>query len=252
MDIWQAIVLGIVQGLTEFLPISSSGHLVLLQNIFGTGSNLFMTVALHIGSLVAVIIVFWKDVVYCIKHPLCDLSKKIVIATIPTVIIVLFFKTYIEDSFNGNFFLIGFVLTAFLLMITEIIAKKIDFKKPISTKSAIIMGIAQGIATLPGISRSGSTICAGLLCGEHRDSVASFSFLMSIPIIIASCIYELIFSSSTVEISVLPIVVGMIFAFIFGWLAIKLMLKLVKKVEFTYFAIYLAVLVMVLSLFHIV
>ncbi|MBQ8748880.1 MAG: undecaprenyl-diphosphate phosphatase [Clostridia bacterium] len=252
MEIWEAIILGIVQGLTEFLPISSSGHLVLLQNIFDTGSNLFMTVALHLGSLVAVVVVFWKDIVYIVKHPFCDLSKKIIFATIPTVIIVLFFKTYIEDSFNGNFFLIGFILTAFLLMITEIIAKKVDFKKPLSTKTAVIMGIAQGIATLPGISRSGSTICAGLLCGEHRDSVASFSFLMSIPIIIASCVYELLFSASSVTVSVLPIIIGMIFAFIFGMLAIKLMLKLIKKVEFTYFAIYLVVLVVVLSLFHIV
>ncbi|MGN1227125.1 MAG: undecaprenyl-diphosphate phosphatase [Christensenellales bacterium] len=252
MEIWEAIVLGIVQGLTEFLPISSSGHLVLLENIFSTGSNLFMTVALHLGSLIAVIVVFWKDIVYIIKHPLCDLSKKLIIATLPTIIIVLFFKTYIEDSFNGNFFLIGFVLTAFLLMITEIVAKKVDFKKPLSTKSAIIMGIAQGIATLPGISRSGSTICAGLLCGEHRDNVASFSFLMSVPIIIASCVYELIFSSSTVVVSALPVIVGMIFAFIFGMLAIKLMLKLIKKVEFTYFAIYLALIVIIVSLCKIV
>ena len=252
MEIWQAIILGIVQGLTEFLPVSSSGHLVLFENIFGTGANLFMTIALHLGSLFAVVVIFWKDILYIIKHPFCDLSKKLVIATIPTVIIVLFFKTFIEDSFNGNFFLVGFVITAFLLMITEIVVKKVEDKKPISNKVAIIMGIAQGIATLPGVSRSGSTICAGLLCGENRESVAKFSFLMSIPIIVASCVYEILFTSTVSTISILPIIVGMIFAFIFAILAIKLMLKLIKKVEFTYFAIYLVILVIVLSLFHIV
>lgn len=252
MEIWEAIILGIVQGLTEFLPISSSGHLVLLENIFGTYSNLFMTVALHLGSLIAVFIVFWKDIVYIIKHPFCPLSKNLIIATIPTVILVLFFKTYIEDSFNGNFFVVGFILTAFLLMLTEILVKKVDANKPLSTKTAIIMGIAQGIATLPGISRSGSTICAGLLSGESREKVASFSFLMSIPIIIASCVYEVIFSTSPITISILPVVAGMIFAFIFGLLAIKLMLKLIKKVEFTYFAIYLALLIIIISVFKIV
>lgn len=252
MDIWQAIILGIVQGLTEFLPISSSGHLVLLENLFGTGSNLVLTVALHLGSLIAVIVAFWADILYILKNPFCDLSKKLIIATIPTVIIVLFFKTFIEDSFSGSFFLVGFTITAFLLLITEIIAKQIKYKKSISTKSAIVMGIAQGIASLPGISRSGSTICAGLLCGEHRDSVATFSFLMSIPIIVASCLYELLFSASTISVSVLPILVGMTFAFIFGLLAIKLMLKIIKKVEFTYFAIYLSLLVMLISFFHII
>ena len=252
MEIWQAILLGIIQGLTEFLPISSSGHIVLFENIFGLSENLFLTIALHLGSLIAVVVVFWRDIVYIIKHPLCDLSKKLVFATIPTILLVLFFKTFIEDSFNGNFFLVGFVLTAFLLMITEIISSQNQLKKPISGKVAIIMGIAQGIATLPGISRSGSTICAGLLCGENRESVAEFSFLMSIPIIIASCIYEILFKSAIATVSILPILVGMIFAFIFAFLAIKLMIKLIKKVEFTYFAIYLVLLVIILSIFHLV
>lgn len=255
MDIWQAVVLGIVQGLTEFLPVSSSGHLVLLGSVFGVQENLLIAVALHFGSLVAVLFAFRKEVVFLIKHPFCDTNKKLVLATIPTVVIVLFFKTYIEDSFSGNFFLIGFVLTAFLLMLTDILQGKGADKKPIRTKSAILLGIAQGVASLPGVSRSGSTICTGILLGENRETVANFSFLMSIPIIVASCIYEMCFGGGLLAFDlslVVPVLVGMAFAFISGLFAIKIMLKAVKRANLYIFAIYLVALVIVLSLLHLV
>ena len=238
MNIFQAIILGVVQGLTEFLPVSSSGHLVMIEQFFNLGNELFLTLCLHFGTLLAVIVVYAKDLWYIIRHPLCDLSKKLIIATIPTVIIVILFRVVAAKVFASNFYIIGFAITAFLLLYTQNFAKQKNVGS-VSTKSSIIIGIAQGLACLPGVSRSGSTICAGLLCGEEKQQVARFSFLLSIPIIIASCVYEMLFEFSFASIEIMPLIVGMFCSFLSGIVAIKFMIKIVNKSKLSYFAIYL-------------
>ena len=250
MSIFQAIVLGIVQGLTEFLPVSSSGHLVMFQNFFGLDDQLFLTVALHVGTLMAVFIMFWKDICYLIRHPFSPLAKKIVFATIPTVIIVFLFKSLVESSFTSMFFILGFTITGIVLISTEMLYKNKKIGMEVSYKSSFWIGVAQGLASFPGISRSGSTICMGLLLGEDKDNVAKFSFLLSIPIIIASCAYEIIFHSSNLALDVFPIIIGTIVSMIAGILAIKLMLNLVSKVKFMYFGVYLISLSVILVIFY--
>ena len=253
MGIVEAMILGIVQGLTEFLPVSSSGHLVLFQNLFGlSGNNIAFDVAVHFGSLIAVFIIFRKTIWELIKHPFSPLAIKLYFATIPTIIMVLIFKSYIEGAFSGDFFLVGFVITAIILIVSEYIAKKYKNETPISKKHAIILGIAQGFATLPGVSRSGTTISTGLIMGNNKEEVAEFSFLMSIPIILASAVYELIFKFDSTTIEIFPLLIGTLFAFVFGFIAIKWMLRLIKKANFMYFSVYLLVLVAVLLIFGLV
>lgn len=242
MNIWIIVLLGAIQGLTEFLPISSSGHLVLLEKIFGIQDNLILlNIFLHLGSLVAVIVYYRKSLWQQLQHPWCEKNFLLVTATIPTIIIVLIFEPFIESSFGGQYLIIGFLITAFLLVLASFEYRQ---KKVFGYKTSIIMGITQGIATLPGISRSGSTLCAGLFCGQDREEAANFSFLMSIPIILASLVYELTKLDSIVSISY-PwwiILVGMLMSFVFGYLAIRWMIHIVKKARLYYFSIYLVIL----------
>lgn len=251
MDIFEAIILGAVQGLTEFLPVSSSGHLVLLQKIFGIdSSNLIIDIALHIATLGAVVFVFRKKIIFLLRHPFSPLGKCLIISTIPTIILVLVFKSFIESSFGGNFFVYGFAITAMILLLTELghrtritpqsknTSQSIS-KNSVSIWRAFIMGIAQGIAVLPGVSRSGATICVGLLSGCNRDEVAEFSFLMSVPVILASLCYEIIFAPPTISIDWGMLILGMVVAFLVGLLAIKFMIYIVRKASLTWFAIYL-------------
>lgn len=247
MTIIEAIILGLIQGLTEFLPVSSSGHLVLFGKIFGiNGDFVLFSVIMHVATLLAVIVYFYKDIWELIKHPFSKNAIKLYIATIPTVLIVLLFKGFIEDSFGGALLPFCFVFTAVLLIVSQILSKKVG--KPISKTGAICMGIAQGIAVIPGISRSGATICTGLILGHDRKECAKFSFLMSIPIIIASMAYELlgVFKGEVVElVGVFQIILGFIFAFIVGLLSIKLMMKVVENLKLYWFSAYLAIIAVV-------
>ena len=245
MTIWLAILYGFIQGATEFLPVSSSEHLVLFNNIFKTENNfIFFSLLLHLATLFSVLWVLRKEVFYLLKHPLSENAIKLYIATIPTVLIVLLFKGFFEESFNGTFLPICFMLTAMFLIIVEFISKKQI--KPINKKISFIMGIAQGIAVLPGISRSGSTIIAGLMCGGDRKEVSKFSFLMSIPIILASMIYEIIecyvFNLPILDTPILPTIVAFITAFIVGLVCVNFMLNAIQKIKLYYFSIYLAIL----------
>ena len=192
--IWQSIVLGTVQGLTEFLPVSSSGHLALLHRILGTdfgGNSLFFDIMLHVGTLVAVIAVLWRDILDLFKKPFKTLLI-LIVATIPAGVVGLLFNGWIEDVTNGQYGVIlltcCFAFTAVLLLVTEHVAKKRQQAQPFGWKHGISMGLMQAVALFPGISRSGSTICAGVLSGAERKSVAHFSFLMSIPVILGSAL----------------------------------------------------------------
>ena len=252
MSIWVALILGAVQGLTEFLPVSSSGHLTLLNKIFGIEENtLLLAVLLHLATLFAVIYVLRKEIWELIRHPFSREAVNLYIATVPTVVIVLLTKGLLEDSFTSAKLLpYCFLITAALLLVTHFVGKRNEAKQIChpklgfrnNTQSSLIMGIAQGIAVFPGISRSGSTICAGLLVGEERGKVAKFSFLMSIPIILASMLWEIVsgdFGQIATSEMVLPIIVSFLAAFLIGILSIKLMLKVVEKAKYYWFSIYL-------------
>ncbi|MDD3231940.1 MAG: undecaprenyl-diphosphate phosphatase [Clostridia bacterium] len=244
MTLWIAIIYGIIQGITEFLPVSSSGHLVLLNSIFKVEGNfIIFSLLLHLATLFAVFFVLRKEIFYLFKNPFDKKAMNLYIATIPTIIIALCFIDFFESSFSGAILPTCFMITATLLFIVEIF-KKTQYKR-INKKSAIIMGIAQGIAILPGISRSGATIAAGLLCGGKRKEVSSFSFLMSIPIIFASMIYE-IYSCITKGIPifdtpVLPTIFAFLFAFFVGIICVKFMINMLHKVKLYYFSIYLVI-----------
>ncbi len=253
MGFWALIVLGLVQGLTEFLPVSSSGHLVLLSNIFGIEDSLFVSIVLHVATLLSVLVALRKEVWQIVRHPFSPLSKNLVISTIPTCLIVLLIYPFITQSFEGKVLPICFMITAILLLATDFFVKKRSqtIAKPISLKQGLVMGIAQGFATFPGISRSGSTICAGLFAGGDKENVAKFSFLMSVPIIILSMaleIFNLVKSCQVPNVNVAGLIVAFAVAFLVGVFSIKAMIKITQKLRFKWFSLYLILLTLV-SLF---
>ena len=247
IEIIKYIFIGFIQGLTEFLPISSSGHIVLFGSMFNLDNLLLISVVAHIGTLFAVIFCYRKRLYTLIRHPFNKTNLNLIIATIPTVILVLLFNTFFEDSFSTKTLIWGFLISAVLLFIADF---KKDSMKPITKRSALYMGLAQGLALLPGISRSGSTLVCGLLVGVEKNEALDFSFLMSIPIIIASAVYESFkLFSAQITINWLGIFIVMITSFIFGILSIKIMLKLVKKNKLYFFSIYLIVLSLIILIF---
>lgn len=252
MTIWLAMFYGILQGVTEFLPVSSSGHLVLFNKIFGTDCNfIFFSILLHFATLFAVIVVLWKDIIFLVKKPFGKTATKLYIATIITIIFVFIFKSTFENAFSGAFLPICFLITAFVLLLTELVGKKTN-NKPINKKSAILIGLAQGVAVLPAISRSGATICTAILCGVGRENASKFSFLLSIPIILASVTYEIFdaikMGAPIIDTPILPTLTAFLTAFIVGVLCVKFMLKTFQKVKLWYFSIYLF-LISILSIF---
>lgn len=241
MSIIQGIILGIVQGLTEFLPVSSSGHLVLLQKIFGISeANLFFTVMLHVGSLIAVFAVFYKDIWELIKHPLSDESKGVIVATFITGIMYIVLGKIIDESYEGKFLAAGFLYTAFLLYVVSKYRNK-NRNNNISIGKSSFIGFMQGIAMFPGVSRSGSTIAGGLLCGVDKEKIARFSFILSIPAILAGAAKEI----SNVSFEAIPwaaVIIGVICAAVSGYFAIRFMLAIIKRQKLSYFSIYLVIL----------
>ena len=245
MNIWEAILLGLVQGLTEFLPISSSGHLVLFQNILGVqGDLLFFDVMLHVGTLAAVFTVFFRDIIDLFKPPFKTMGC-LIIATLPAGIVMLLLSDQIEALFGGQFLWIGFLIAALLLLATEFIGKKYPRNKPLDLKVSLIMGVSQAVAIVPGISRSGATISGGVYAGAKRETVAKFSFLMSIPVILGSGFFEIIKVQDWNAVPIVCVIAGMIAAGLSGFLAIKLMLRLIQKCNYKWFSLYLIVLALV-------
>lgn len=243
MSIFQAALLGAIQGVCEFLPISSSGHLVLFQQLMGIqdGSQLF-DVMLHLGTLLAVFIVLFKDIVLILKHPTGKTMRLLIVATIPTVIIALLFKKPLDAAFStGRFLGISFIFTALLLLVAENYGGGKKRLKETKYTDAVKIGIFQGVALLPGISRSGSTIAGSLLSGLDRNFAARFSFLMSIPAILGAVVLEGkdVISSGFSNVQWMPIAVGVAVAAITGILSIKLMLRIIKKASLKGFSVYL-------------
>lgn len=244
MTIIEALILGFVQGLTEFLPVSSSGHLILIQRLLNVqGDMLFFNILLHAATLIAVLSVFYKDVIALFRHPMKSQLKYLVLSCLPTILIFLLFRQFFMEAFDGRFLAVGFMVTAVTLIATELLSNKRRMLKTPDTVSSLVMGAVQGLAVLPGISRSGSTISAGVMLGLDRKSAAKFSFLMSIPIIVGSALMEsLDITAASVDIPLVPAIIGVAAAFISGLLAIKFMLKILEKRRLYGFAVYLVLL----------
>ena len=246
MEIWQAIVLGVVQGFTEFLPVSSSGHLILLQNWFGIQSNIvFYSIMLHIGTLIPVVIVIWKQIIGLFKKPFSKFGY-LVLATIPAGVVgVIFsFAFDLDLLFTEYYWLLAitFLLTATELIFAERRAKKVEMNNGINVKTAFIMGGGQALGVIPGLSRSGTTITAGCLGKVNREDNANFTFLMSIPIILAAALMEVVGclkDGTLVSVNFLPLAIGMFTSAVCGYIAIKFMLKIIKKANYKWFSLYL-------------
>lgn len=232
------------QGLTEFLPVSSSGHLTLLQKIFGieTGT-IFFNLFLHLATLIVVVFVYRKQVIDLIKHPFSFKARMLYVACIPTVILALIFRNMLENI-SGVFLGFAFLFTAIILLVSQSIASRKHYMFELNFKTAFLMGVAQGVAVFPGISRSGMTLATGLSLKKQRDEVADFSFLMSIPVILGGFVLELIKLFKAEEpicFEIVPMLVGFVSALVFGFISLKLALRCVKKLKLGYFSIYLVI-----------
>lgn len=243
----EALILGIIQGLTEFLPVSSSGHLEIgkaLLGIEGTDDLLF-TVVVHGATVLSTIVVFWKEILRLLKglfrfemNAQTVYIFKLLLSMLPILIVGVFFKQEVESLFGNGLLLVGcmLLLTALLLTLATYLGSG---KREISFRDAFIIGIAQSVAVLPGLSRSGTTIATGLLLGNKKESVAQFSFLMVLIPILGENILSLAsgeISTSTIPLS--SLLVGFLSAFASGWLACRFMLRIVKGKKLVYFAIY--------------
>ncbi len=239
------MVLGLVQGLCEFLPISSSGHLVLLSRWLGVEDSLFISIILHLATLLAVVVVMRKEVWHLVRHPFSKEGIMVAIATICTCIVALVLMPLIDASFEGEFLSVAFLITAILLFVVRQFLKKRKRTEEFSYKHAVVIGLAQGLAIFPGISRSGATISAGLFSGAEREKSAKFSFLVSLPVIICSLILEIIkicVFKQQIAVNVGGLILSFLIAFLVGVASIKFMLKITNKGNFSWFSIYLVIL----------
>ncbi|MBE5756566.1 MAG: undecaprenyl-diphosphate phosphatase [Clostridiales bacterium] len=251
MKVWEMILLGFIQGMTEFLPVSSSGHLLIAQKLLGVSSDgyMFYNVMLHIGTLIPVCIIFFKDILGLFKKPFNKLWY-LILATIPAGVMGIAFKVFnLEEMLFTSYIplIICYLITAIVLLLAERTARTTAVYKPLNAKRALGMGLAQGIGVFPGISRSGITISGGTFLGLDRDTTASFSFLMSIPIILASALLEGYSAiKGDIIVDALPLICGVISSAVFGYIAIKFMLKLIKKANYKWFSLYIIILIITL------
>ncbi len=252
----EALVLGIIQGLTEYLPVSSSGHLAIGANLFGLSGeeNLTFTVMVHVATVLATIVVLWKEIVWLFT----DLFKwkwnegtryivNILVSMIPIAIVGFFFKDKVEELFGSGLLVVGICL-----LVTATLLAFSHFAKPrqrenISPWHAFVIGIAQAVAVLPGLSRSGSTIATGLLLGNKKEKLAQFSFLMVIPPILGEALLdtkdmmEMGIENAMAGLPVTSLIVGFLAAFIFGCIACRWMINIVKRGKLIWFAVYCAI-----------
>ena len=256
MNELQALILGLLQGLTEYLPVSSSGHLTIGQELFGLTiddkAKLAFDIVVHVATVLSTLVVLWKEIEWIFKgffkFKMNDEMRyviNILVSMIPVGIVGVFFKDYVEEIFGSGLFIVGCMLLLTALLLAFSYYAKPRQKEKISVKDAFIIGIAQACAVMPGLSRSGSTIATGLLLGNKKELLAKFSFLMVIPPILGEALLdsvkvakgENVFGS----IGVLPLVIGFFAAFLAGCAACKWMIDIVKKGKLIYFAIYCAI-----------
>ena len=269
----EAILLGIVQGLTEFLPVSSSGHLAIGKALFGIETaDLSFEVIVHAATVLATIVVFWKDILALLQglfkfkfNAETRYICLILLSMIPVFIVGVFFKDKVESIFGSGLLVVGFALlvTAFLLFLSETLEVRRAVQagngggqagnggQKMTWKSALWMGLAQAVAVIPGLSRSGSTIATGLICGVKKEEVTRFSFLMVLIPILGEAFLDVVggdFAQSSV--GVLPLILGFLAAFVSGLFACRVMIAMVKKARLRWFALYCAIVGLICIVSH--
>lgn len=254
MDWLQALILGLIQGLTEYLPVSSSGHLAIGSYLFGINGedNLAFTIVVHVATVLSTFVILWSEIDWIFrglfKFKMNDETKyflNIVVSMIPIGIVGVFFKDTVEEIFGSGLLIVGCMLLLTALLLTFSYFAKPRVKENISWKDALIIGLAQAAAVMPGLSRSGSTIATGLMLGNKKEKMAQFSFLMVIPPILGEALLDVIKMAKGHnpfgDVSTIALVVGFVAAFVSGCLACKWMINIVKKGKLIYFGIYCAI-----------
>ena len=264
MNELEALILGLIQGLTEYLPVSSSGHLTIGQEVLGvSGSdNLMFDVVVHVATGLSTLVILWKEIVWIFKglfkfrwNDETRYTVNILVSMIPVGIVGVFFKDYVEEIFGSGLFIVAYFLMVTALLLTFSYYAKPRQKEKISLRDAFIIGIAQAAAVMPGLSRSGSTIATGLILGNKKEKLAQFSFLMVIPPILGEALLDVMKAMKhgaeavTGGMSISALAVGFIAAFISGCFACKWMISIVKKGKLIYFAIYCAIISVVALIF---
>jgi undecaprenyl-diphosphatase len=255
----QALLMGLLQGLTEYLPVSSSGHLTIASALFGIEGeeNLTFTIAVHVATVLSTLVILWREIAWLLrglvdtKAPLLSPERKyilaIVISMIPIGIVGVFFKDYVEAIFGSGLLIVGFSLIITAALLTMSYYARPRQKEEISLWQAFVIGLAQSLAVLPGLSRSGSTIATGLLLGVKKEKMAQFSFLMVIPPILGEALLSILEAAkdgaeaAVGGISMSALLVGFFAAFVSGCLACKWMVSIVKKGKLVYFGVYCAI-----------
>ena len=254
MSWFEALVLGLVQGLTEYLPVSSSGHLAIGAALFGINGedNLAFTLVVHVATVLSTLVILWREIGWILRdlfqfkmNPGTKYTINILISMIPIGIVGFFFKDYVEEIFGSGLLLVGCMLLVTAALLTFSYYAHPRVKDQISRKDAFIIGVAQACAVLPGLSRSGTTIATGLLLGNNKAKLAQFSFLMVIPPILGEALLDVLKLTKGEAIGgsipAISLVVGFLAAFISGCFACKWMINIVKRGKLVYFAIYCAI-----------
>lgn len=254
MTWFEALILGLIQGLTEYLPVSSSGHLAIGSALFGIEGeeNLAFTIIVHVATVLSTLVILWKEIEWIFKglfkFQMNDETRyviNIIVSMIPIGIVGVFFKDKVEAIFGSGLLVVGFCLLVTALLLSFSYYYKPRQKEKISLKDAFIIGLSQACAVLPGLSRSGTTIATGLLLGNSKEKLAQFSFLMVIPPILGEALLDAIKMMKgediAGDISAISLIVGFLAAFVSGCVACKWMINIVKKGKLIYFAIYCAI-----------
>lgn len=254
MNCFEALVLGLIQGFTEYLPVSSSGHLAIGSHLFGINGadNLTFTIMVHVATVLSTLVILWKEIDWIFKglfkfemNAEAKYALNIIVSMIPVGIVGVFFKDQVEAVFGSGLLIVGIMLLVTALLLTFSYYAKPRQRENISLWHAFLIGVGQALAVLPGLSRSGTTIATGLLLGNKKEQMAQFSFLMVIPPILGEALLDLLKGLSGKEplggIDTLPMVIGFVAAFVSGCLACKWMINIVKKGKLVYFGIYCAI-----------
>lgn len=255
----QALLMGLLQGLTEYLPVSSSGHLTIASALFGISGeeNLTFTIAVHVATVLSTLVILWREIVWLLrglvdtKAPLMSPERRyilaIIVSMIPIGIVGVFFKDYVEAIFGSGLLIVGLSLIMTSALLTLSYYARPRQKEDIGLMQAFTIGLAQSVAVLPGLSRSGTTIATGLMLGVKKEKMAQFSFLMVIPPILGEALLSILKAAkdgaeaATGDISMTALAIGFLAAFISGCMACKWMISIVKKGKLVYFGIYCAI-----------
>ena len=258
MNSLEALFMGLLQGLTEYLPVSSSGHIAIAAELFGVDGeqNLTFTIAVHVATVLSTLVILWKEIVWIFKglfkwdgslNNEQRYALAILVSIIPVGIVGVFFKDYVEEIFGAGLLVVGccLLVTAALLIFSYY--AKPRSKAHVSLGDAFVIGLAQAVAVLPGVSRSGSTIATGLLLGNRKESLAQFSFLMVIPPILGEALLDIVKAAhqgtdaATAGIGLVPLAIGFLAAFVSGCVACRWMINIVRRGKLVYFGIYCAI-----------